>query len=102
MKNPENNLARRVLGMQIVAIVMPAAVAVFAGICLNQVSNNGPIGRVPAGDEWPIVSMIALAALGICIPLSLFVPNWMLRRALQQITAGTWKPPAEADPALYA
>jgi hypothetical protein len=99
--------ARRVRTMQIMAAALIGGVVIFAAIVLYLVDQDGPRGQVPAAGDLPILSVAALVMLGISVPLSLFVPNIILRSALQRIAAGAPTPPAartcvETDPTQHA
>jgi hypothetical protein len=107
MNIAEDLFALRVRTMQVVAGALIGGVAIFAAIAWYLVDQNGPLGQVPAPGELPTLSVVVLALLGICVPLSLFLPNMILRGTLQRVAAGTWTPPPAniytgADPTLYA
>jgi hypothetical protein len=102
MNFPEDQFARRVLTMQIIAAALVAAVVILGSVSLVMVNNNGPLGPAPAPGALPIISVVALAMLATCVPLSLIVPNTILRGAVQRIAAGTWKAPEGVDAAQFA
>jgi hypothetical protein len=88
--------------LRITAGAILMGVVCFLGIALwiVQLQRHGQ-GMAPHGD-WPVVSFVAVAVLGICAPLSFIIPSLQTRSALRQILAGTWKIPAGVPPTTYA
>jgi hypothetical protein len=87
MNLPEDQFSRRVWTMQIIAATLIGGVVILAAVALYLVDTNGPMAPVPAPDTWPILSVVALVMLATCVPLSIFIPNMVLRGMVQRIAA---------------
>jgi hypothetical protein len=87
--------------MQIIAGSLLAGLIAFLGIAVYivQLQNHGQgMGAAPGSS---LVSLTAVAMLGICAPLAFVLPRTQTRLALRRILAGTWKAPQGFSPTLW-
>jgi hypothetical protein len=86
-----DKLARRVSLMQIIAGAMIAGVVAFTLIAVVMVRGNGGAGLAPPEDR-PILTFLAIGLLCVNVPLSLVLPDTILRRTIHAIAAGALTP----------
>jgi hypothetical protein len=87
MNLPEDQFTRRVWTMQIIAATLIGGVVILAAIALFLVDADGPMAPPAAPGDWPIVSIVSLAVLAICAPLSIFISHMVLLGMVQRIAA---------------
>jgi hypothetical protein len=98
MNLPEDQFSRRVWTMQIIAATLIGGVVILAAVALYLVDTNGPMAPAPAPDTWPVLSVVALVMLVTCVPLSIFIPNMVLRGMVQRIAAARPTATGEGEP----
>src|SRR5262245_49156184 len=96
----DRTMAQRVLVMQIVAASLLLGVAGLPGFACYWVFGREDKKAAPV-LETPILTIAAFAMLAACAGPSLLLPRLQTRKAIQQIAAGTWRPPAESDPKAF-
>ena len=102
MTDPDDLLSRpRLRGMQIIAGSLILGVVLFLGIALYivLVQNDGKGMNPP--PNLPIISLLAVAMLGMNVPLAFVLPGMQTRAALRQIAANAWQVPQGADPSQF-
>jgi hypothetical protein len=99
MTDPNDPVSpRRVLTMQIIVGALMTGVLAFLVIVLGMTLGQ----ELPARGSLPVVSLVSVAMLAVNALLSWVLPDVMTNRAVRQIAAGTWAPPPNLAPSLYA
>jgi hypothetical protein len=101
MDLPDAQFAVRVRTIQIIAAALLFGVLMLAAVSIAVVQTSGPMGHRDA-DALPIVSLVALVMLATNLPLSLILPNVLMRNAVQRVAAGSWSVPPGVDPGVLA
>jgi hypothetical protein len=103
MLKPEDSdaIAVNIRTLQVIVGALTAGPIVFLVIALVlHARHDAAGGPAPGPALLPVVSVAAVVAAAVLIPLSLVVPRLVSDAARKQIAAGTWPPgqTAEAPP----
>src|SRR6516165_8837437 len=96
----DSAVAQRVRVMQVVAAALLMGVVALLGIAFYRVYGRPDEEAAPV-PETPVLTIVAFVLLAACAGPSLLLPRLQTRKALQQIAAGTWQPPAKSDPKAF-
>ncbi|HMP03105.1 MAG TPA: hypothetical protein PKD86_02920 [Gemmatales bacterium] len=79
----------RLRPMQIIVFALLQSLLFFALIAAFIAANSGPRPALPVSDE--VLRYALLGITGLCVVLSLVIPRWQVKSAIDRIAAGTWR-----------
>jgi hypothetical protein len=88
MDPSDRSFALRIRMMQIICGALMFGVSIATVIFIVLVAQrNGPLVPQPQAGAMPVISMIAIAMLGLCLVLSFVIPAAILRSSVRQLAA---------------
>jgi hypothetical protein len=91
-----------ITGALLLGVVVFTAVVVVLGTNGINVGGAGAgvVGGV-AGNDTPLISIVALMIFAVQVPMSFVVPGMQTRDGLNKIMAGTWRTPRGSNPSEF-